>query len=133
MPPSLQLLGRRSRSAALALVALCAPSAASCAIDGPYVRDNPFDIGADVVITIIAPDSVHVSNERFVATVASESPLPPEPLGISWESSNSGLLLALGGGAYRTGNLSPQYLPVQILAYFGDRVVSKTVYVGRRP
>ncbi len=122
---------RHSRSAAFAaFAALCL---SGCAIDGPYARDNPFDVDADVVITIIAPDSVHASNERFVVTVASESPLPPEPLGISWESSNSGLLLALGGGAYRTGNLSPQYLPVQILAYFGDRVVSKTVYVGQRP
>lgn len=121
-------VGRRSR-----WVALCALFASGCALDGPYARDNPFDVDADVVITIIAPDSVHASNERFVVTVASESPLPPEPLGISWESSNSGLLLALGGGAYRTGNLTPQYLPVQILAYFGDRVVSRTIYVGRRP
>jgi hypothetical protein len=133
MPLLLQRPGLRSRSTALVHVALCALSASSCAIDAPYARDNPFDVDADVVITIVAPDSVHASNERFVVTVASESLLPPGPLGITWESSNSGLLLALGGGAYRTGSLSPQYQPVQILAYFGDRVVSKTVYVGRRP
>lgn len=123
----------RPRFTRFALGAAMVAGLASCALDGPYARDNPFDPDADVVIRIVGPDSIHASFERITVTIEADSPLPPAPLGVSWESSNSGLLLALGGGAYRTGNLPSQYQPVQILVYFLDRVVSKTVYVGQRP
>lgn len=122
----------RPRLALPALVVAIVASLAGCAMEDPYARDNPFDPDADVVIRIVGPDSIHASNERVTFTFEADSPLPPAPLGVSWESSSSGLLLALGGGAYRTGTLSPQYQPVQVLVYFIDRVVSKTVYVGQR-
>ncbi len=126
------LLPCRPGLARSVLVTALVACLASCAVDGPYARDNPFDPDADVVIRIVGPDSIHASFERITFTIESDSPLPPAPLGVSWESS-SALLLALGGGAYRTGNLPAQYQPVQVLVYFLDRVVSKTIYVGQLP
>jgi hypothetical protein len=125
-----RLLGRRVRHVTLIGVALLF---SGCAIDSPYARVNPFDADAEVVITLVGPDSVHASHELFTVSIESSAPLPPGPLAITWTSSSLPLALAIGGGSYRTGALPAQYQAVQVFAYFGDRVVSKTVYVGDPP
>jgi hypothetical protein len=122
----------RRRWLACALV----PACLSCHLEGPFARDNLWDLDSDAVRTLVGPDSTFAVGDLIHVTLTTDPPLPPGAPHVRWfaneESLSETKVLPVSPGVFRVLSASAAYLPVAVSVRFDEAIVAWTVWVGQK-
>ena len=97
----------------IAAAIFCGVAVTSCHIEEPFARNNLWDPGADVTMTLTGPDSTFSMGEVFSVNLAGDPPLPPGQLQIEWAgtSDTSTRVLPSGYGRFTVTLAHAQFQP----------------------
>lgn len=117
----------------VAAAMLCGIAVTSCHIEEPFSRNNLWDPGADVTMTLSGPDSTFSVGETFSVDLTGDPPLPPGQLQIEWTGVNDTAtkVLPSGYGQFTVTLAHAQFQRVAVAAVFDDVIVAVTLVVGQ--
>jgi hypothetical protein len=125
----------RPRLAVLVLVA--ASTLASCRIEEPFVRDNPWDTGSNARLTLTGPDSALSVGERIAVTLSATPAIPPNGV-IVWKSNEDGdgippetQVWTAGPGLFEVRRATADFQRIAVTAKLDNNIVAWEVWVGQ--
>ncbi len=127
------------RPRALALCALLAASTlASCRIEAPFVRDNPWDTGSNARLTLTGPDSALSVGARIAVTLSAVPQIPANGV-IVWKSNEAGdgivpaetQVWTAGPGLFEVRRATADFKRIAVTAKLDNNIVAWEVWVGQ--
>jgi len=119
----------------LALVA--ASTLASCRIEEPFARDNPWDTGSNARLTLTGPDSVRSVGARIAVTLSASPAIPPNGV-IVWKSNEDGdgippetQVWTAGPGLFEVRRATADFQRIAVTAQLDNNIVAWEVWVGQ--
>lgn len=128
-----------TRPRGLALFALVAMGMlASCRIEAPFVRDNPWDSGSTARLTLTGPDSAVSMGALIAVTLSAEPPLPPNGV-IVWKSNEDGdgvvppetQVWTAGPALFVVRRATAEFQRIAVSAQLDNNIVAWDVLVGQ--
>ncbi len=119
--------------------------AASCSLEAPLVRENPYVPDSIYSISLAGPDSLHSMGDVLIVTLNAEPELPGGDYRLEWEAfpwmEPNGLgepiprriFVAGDPGEFSVFATSARYKRVSVAAYFDRVAVGHQVWVGQKP
>jgi len=120
------------------LALVTASALASCRIEAPFVRDNPWDSGSNARLRLTGPDSALSVGARIAVTLSATPAIPPNGV-IVWKSNEDGdgqippetQVWTAGPGLFEVRRATAEFQRIAVTAQLDNNIVAWEVWVGQ--